>query len=62
MYSADIDRMLSVTNANVVKDLKDFPEKVGLLGTYLDARVLHVPALAALAASAPTQTTGYVIR
>jgi hypothetical protein len=50
MYAADIDRMLSVTNANIVKDLKDFPEKVGLLGTYLDARVLHVPVLAALAA------------
>lgn len=50
MYSADIDRMLSVTNANVVKDLKEFPEKLGLLGTYLDARVLHVPVLAALAA------------
>lgn len=50
MYSADIDRMLSVTNANIVKDLKEFPEKLGLLGTYLDARVLHVPVLAALAA------------
>ena len=42
--------MLSVTNANIVSDLKAFPEKVGLLGTYLDARVLHVPILAALAA------------
>jgi hypothetical protein len=50
MYSADIDRMLSVTNANIVKDLKEFPEKLGMLGTYLDARVLHVPVLAALAA------------
>ena len=50
MYSADIDRMLSVTNANIVKELKEFPEKLGLLGTYLDARVLHVPILAALAA------------
>lgn len=50
MYSADIDRMLSVTNANIVKDLQEFPEKLGLLGTYLDARVLHVPVLAALAA------------
>lgn len=49
MYSADIDRMLSVTNANIVKDLKEFPEKLGMLGTYLDARVLHVPVLAALA-------------
>lgn len=50
MYSADIDRMLSVTNANVVRELKEFPEKLGMLGTYLDARVLHVPVLAALAA------------
>lgn len=50
LYSADIDRMLSVTNANVVSDLKEFPEKLGLLGTYLDARVLHIPVLAALAA------------
>lgn len=50
MYSADVDRMLSVTNANVVTDLKQYPEKLGLLGTYLDARVLHVPVLAALAA------------
>lgn len=50
LYSADIDRMLSVTNANIVKELKEFPEKLGMLGTYLDARVLHVPVLAALAA------------
>lgn len=50
IYSADIDRMMSVTNANIVRDLKEFPEKLGLLGTYLDARVLHVPVLAALAA------------
>lgn len=50
MYSADIDRMLSVTNANIVRELKEFPEKLGMLGTYLDARVLHVPVLAALAA------------
>lgn len=49
MYSADIDRMLSVTNANIVRDLKAYPEKIGLLGTYFDARVLHVPVLAALA-------------
>ncbi len=51
MYSADIDRMLSVTNANIVQELKQFPEKLGLLGTYFDARVLHIPVLAALAAS-----------
>jgi DNA (cytosine-5)-methyltransferase 1 len=50
MSSAVIDRMLSVTTANVVSELKQFPEKLGMLGTYLDARVLHVPVLAALAA------------
>ncbi|MFY4698764.1 hypothetical protein [Burkholderia glumae] len=31
MYSADIDRMLSVTNANIVKDLKEFPRNLGYL-------------------------------
>lgn len=50
MYSADIDRMLSVTQANIVEELKQFPEKLGLLGTFFDARVLHIPVLAALAA------------
>lgn len=48
LYSADVDRMLSVTNANIVQELKKFPEKLGMLGTYLDARILHVPVLAAL--------------
>lgn len=37
LYSADIDRMLSVTKANIVEELKQFPEKLGMLGTYLDA-------------------------
>lgn len=48
MYSADIDRMISVTNANIVEDLKKFPEKLGLIGTFFDARILHIPLLAAL--------------
>ena len=50
MYSADVDRMLSVTNANIVQELKLYPEKLGMLGTYLDARILHLPVLATLAA------------
>lgn len=50
LYSADVDRMLSVTNANIVSELKEFPEKLGLLGTYLDARILYLPILATLAA------------
>lgn len=51
MYSADIDRLLSVTNANIVADLKKQPERLGLLGTFFDARILHLPALAALSAA-----------
>lgn len=49
LYSADIDRMLSVTQANIVEELKRYPEKLGMLGTYLDARILHFPILPALA-------------
>ena len=51
MYSADIDRLLSVTNANIVADLKKQPERLGLLGTFFDARVLHLPVHTALAAT-----------
>lgn len=46
---ADIDRLLSATNANVVTELKQVPEKVGLLATNLDARILHMDMLTALA-------------
>lgn len=46
---ADIDRLLSSTNANVVTELKRMPEKVGLLATNLDARILHMDMLTALA-------------
>lgn len=42
LHAADIDRMLSVTNANIVEELKKIPEKIGILGTYLDARILLV--------------------
>jgi len=50
LYSADIDRMLSVTQANIVEELKQYPEKLGMLGTYLDARILHFPIVSALSA------------
>lgn len=50
LYSADIDRMLSVTQANIVGELKMYPEKLGMLGSYFDARILHFPIVAALAA------------
>ncbi len=46
---ADIDRLLSATKANVVKELKASPEKAGLLATNLDARILHMDMVTALA-------------
>jgi DNA (cytosine-5)-methyltransferase 1 len=48
-YSAvDIERLLTATDANVVRELKLFPSKLGILGTVLDAKVFHLPMLAAL--------------
>lgn len=48
LYAADIDRLISVTNANIVQDLKKMPEKLGIIGTYFDARILHVKMIPAL--------------
>lgn len=48
-FTADVERMMAVTNANVVRELKAYPEKIGILSTVLDARVLHLPILTALA-------------
>ncbi|MGB7087942.1 MAG: hypothetical protein WBD47_20460 [Phormidesmis sp.] len=48
LYAADIDRMMSVTNANVVEELKKIPEKIGILGTYFDARIIHIKMIPAL--------------
>jgi hypothetical protein len=48
---ADIDRLLSATSANVVSELKKYPERLGLLGSNLDARVVHMDMLTALAAA-----------
>lgn len=45
----DTDRLLSSTGANIVTELRGQPEKVGLLGTVLNARILHLPVLAAAA-------------
>lgn len=46
---ADIDRLMTATGANVVKELKKQPDKVGILGTVLDARILYLDMLTALA-------------
>lgn len=48
-YSAiDIERLLTATEANIVKELKTYPDKLGILATVLDAKVFHLPMLAAL--------------
>lgn len=44
----DLERTLSATDANIVKDLKQYPEKIGILGTVLDAKVFHLPMRTAL--------------
>jgi DNA (cytosine-5)-methyltransferase 1 len=49
-YAAvDTERMMTSTEANVVTDLKKQPEKIGILGTVLDAKILHLPILTASA-------------
>ncbi|MDX7862085.1 hypothetical protein SJR95_18965 [Aeromonas caviae] len=48
LYAADIDRMMAVTNANIVEELKKIPEKLGILGTFFDARIIHMKMIPAL--------------
>jgi hypothetical protein len=49
--AADVDRMMTSTGANIVADLQKYPERLGLLGTILDARVVHLDVWTALAAA-----------
>lgn len=46
---ADIDRMMTSTNANIVVDLQANVSKLGILGTVLDARIIHLDVFTALA-------------
>jgi len=39
---ADIDRLMTSTGANIVQELKRYPDQLGILGTVLDARIVHV--------------------
>ncbi|CAC5345561.1 MULTISPECIES: hypothetical protein [Planktothrix] len=48
-FTADTSHLMSSTEANIVEKIKKDPEKVGLLGTVLDAKILHLPVLTALA-------------
>jgi hypothetical protein len=45
----DIDKLVSSTDANIVKDLKSQPEIMGVLGTSLEARVIWMEIVTALA-------------
>ena len=45
----DIDRLMASTGANVVADLKNYPDQLGILGTVLDARIIYIDMLTALA-------------
>jgi hypothetical protein len=46
---ADIDRLMASTGANVVADLKNYPDQLGILATVLDARIIYIDMLSALA-------------
>lgn len=46
---ADIDRLMSSTGANIVKELKKQPDVLGILGSVLDARILHLDMVTMLA-------------
>lgn len=45
----DIDRLITSTGANIVKDLKEHPDRLGILGTMLDAKLINVDMLTILA-------------
>jgi len=46
---ADIDRLMTATSANIVKELKKHPDTLGILGSVLDARIVHLDRMTALA-------------
>lgn len=45
----DIDRLMTATGANIVKELKAQPDRLGILGTVLDAKIMRLDVFAALA-------------
>jgi hypothetical protein len=46
---ADVDRLLTATDANVAKELRQKPADVGILSTMLDARILNMDMVTILA-------------
>lgn len=47
--AADIDRLLNSTGANVVNELKQNPDQIGILGTVLDAKIVNIDMVCILA-------------
>ena len=45
---ADIQRLMVSTNANIVEDLKKYPQHIGLLANYLDCKIIYMPIVTAL--------------
>jgi hypothetical protein len=46
---ADIDRLMTSTGANIVHELKQYPDQLGILGTVLDARIVNIDMVTILA-------------
>lgn len=46
---ADIDRLVNSTGANIVQELKKRPDDLGILGTVLDVKIVHLDVFTALA-------------
>jgi energy-coupling factor transporter ATP-binding protein EcfA2 len=42
---ADVDRLLTATEANIVKELREHPAQLGILGTMLDAKIVSLGTL-----------------
>ncbi|GAA4714547.1 hypothetical protein GCM10023215_67160 [Pseudonocardia yuanmonensis] len=47
--TTDVSRAMSSTGANIVEELKKYPDQVGILGTVLDSKIIHIDVLTALA-------------
>jgi len=45
----DIDRLMTATGANIVKELKEQPDRLGILGTVLDGKIMRLDVFTALA-------------
>ena len=49
---------MSSTGANIVEELKKYPDQVGILGTVLDSKIIHLDVLTALAVAKLGQEAG----